>query len=69
MWFFYYASFIVTYPIGAILDKILGEEAGNTLSKNQMKRMFEQYEKQSLIKPQERKILSAVLELKTKTIG
>ena len=69
MYFFYYITFIVTYPIAAILDKILGEEAGHTLSKNQMKRMFEQYERQALIKPQERKILSAVLELKTKTIG
>jgi len=45
MYFFYYLTFIVTYPIGAILDKILGEEAGHTLSKNQMKRMLEQYEK------------------------
>ena len=24
----YYALFIATYPIGAILDKVLGEEAG-----------------------------------------
>lgn len=41
MWFFYYATFIVAYPIGAILDKILGDEMGNVLNKNQMKRMFE----------------------------
>ncbi|CDW77164.1 ancient conserved domain protein 2 [Stylonychia lemnae] len=67
--FFYYATFLFCYPIGAILDKILGEEAGNVLSKNQMKRMFEQYEKSQLLKPQERKILSAVLELKSKVIG
>ncbi|CDW87629.1 metal transporter cnnm2 [Stylonychia lemnae] len=68
-YFFYYVTFLFAYPIGAILDKILGEEAGNVLSKNQMKRMFEQYEKSQLLKPQERKILSAVLELKTKGIG
>ncbi|CDW71668.1 ancient conserved domain protein 2 [Stylonychia lemnae] len=67
--FFYYATFLFCYPIGAILDKILGEEAGNVLSKHQMKRMFEQYEKSKLLKPQERKILSAVLELKSKVIG
>lgn len=41
----FYATFIITYPIGAILDKILGEEAGQVLTKHQMKRLFEQYEK------------------------
>jgi len=40
-----FSTIIVAYPLSAILDKILGEEAGNVLSKNQMKRMFEQYEK------------------------
>lgn len=28
VYFIYYALFIATYPIGAILDKVLGEEAG-----------------------------------------
>jgi len=51
IYFFYYVTFIIAYPIGAILDKVLGEEVGNVLSKNQMKRMFEQYEKSSLLKP------------------
>ena len=39
------------------------------LSKHQMKRLFEQYEKSELLKPQERKILSAALELKNKIVG
>jgi metal transporter CNNM len=34
-----------------------------------MKRMFEQYEKQKLLKPSERKMLSAALEIKTKKVG
>jgi len=38
-------TIIIAYPIGAILDKVLGEEVGNILSKNQMKRLFEKYEK------------------------
>jgi CBS domain containing-hemolysin-like protein len=34
-----------------------------------MKKLFEQYEKDKMLNPAERKILSAALELKTKSIG
>jgi CBS domain containing-hemolysin-like protein len=34
-----------------------------------MKKLFEQHEKDKLLNPGERKMLSAALELKTKTIG
>ncbi len=47
------------------MDKCLGEMSGVYLTKNQMKRLFFQYEKQKLLKPSERKMLSAALELKT----
>jgi metal transporter CNNM len=45
------------------LDKCLGEEVGNILSKNKMKRMFEMYEKDKILTSSERKILSAALEM------
>ena len=34
-----------------------------------MKKLFEQYEREKMLNPGERKMLSAALELKTKTIG
>jgi CBS domain containing-hemolysin-like protein len=69
MYFFFFVCFIICYPIAAILDKIFGEDEGNFLSKSRMKKMFEHYEKQNLLRPSERKILSAALELKTKSVG
>ena len=59
----------MTYPLAAILDKVLGEEVGTLLSKSRMKKLFEHYEKAKLLKPSERKILSAALELKERTVG
>lgn len=44
LYFFYYALFVASFPIAAILDKVLGEEDGTYLSKARMKRLFEQYE-------------------------
>lgn len=69
MYVFFYSLFIVTYPLAAILDKVLGEEVGTFLSKSRMKKLFEHYEKQQLLKPFERKMLSAALELKEKTVS
>jgi CBS domain containing-hemolysin-like protein len=34
-----------------------------------MKKLFQQYEKDKMLQPGERKMLSAALELKTKIIG
>ncbi len=65
----YYLLFLVTFPVSAVIGKVLGEDAGTYLNKSQMKKLFEQYEKDKMLKPGERKILSAALELKTKTIG
>jgi metal transporter CNNM len=44
-----FVTFPISYPISAILDKALGEEVGNLLSKNQMKRMFEMLETEKVI--------------------
>jgi CBS domain containing-hemolysin-like protein len=49
------------------LDKILGAEEGNQYNKQKMKRLFEMYEKEKLLDPSERKILSAALEFQEKT--
>lgn len=57
----------MSYPISAILDKCLGDDVGNLLSKNQMKRMFEMLEADNVIKSSERKIINAALELQEKT--
>jgi metal transporter CNNM len=34
IYFFMFVTFPISYPISAILDKALGEEVGNLLSKN-----------------------------------
>lgn len=56
-------TFVIAFPIAAILDKVLGHDGGNFLSKNKMKRMFEMYEKEKLLTPSERKIMSTALEM------
>ncbi len=61
--------YIITFPLAAIIDKILGEDGRTFLSKSQMKKMFSQYEKDKTLNPAERKMMSAALELKTKCIG
>lgn len=63
IYFFMFVTFPISFPISAILDKALGEEVGNVLSKGQMKRMFEMLEKENVIRSSERKIISAALEL------
>ena len=69
MWFVYLSlaiTFVISFPISAILDKVLGEEAGGLLTKNKLKRLFEMYEREKLLHPNERKLLSAALELRDK---
>jgi metal transporter CNNM len=34
VWFFVFLTFPISFPISAILDKVLGEEVGNILSKS-----------------------------------
>lgn len=41
LYFFFYILYIATYPIAAIIDKVLGDEEGNFLSKSRMKKLFE----------------------------
>ncbi|CDW89146.1 UNKNOWN [Stylonychia lemnae] len=67
LWIFVILLFPIAFPISAILDKILGQEDGEQYNKSKMKRLFEMYEKEKLLDPSERKILSAALELQEKT--
>jgi len=46
LYIFMALTFVISFPFAAILDKCLGEEVGNVLSKSKMKRMFEIYEKE-----------------------
>jgi hypothetical protein len=54
-YFFTASTFLFAYPVAAILDKVLGEEKGHVLSKSRMKKLFEMYEKENLLKPTESK--------------
>ena len=62
-----FVTFPISFPISAILDKVLGEEVGNILSRNQMKRMFDMLEIENVIQGSEKKIIQAALELQEKT--
>lgn len=63
LYIFLALTFVLAFPIAAILDKVLGEEEGNIMTKSNMKRLFEMYEREKWLNPSERKILSAALEL------
>ena len=39
MYIFMALTFVVSWPLAAILDKVLGEEVAETLSKSQFERM------------------------------
>lgn len=66
VYFFMILTYVIAKPIAMVLDCILGEELGNILSKNQMKKLFEMYEKDKLLDPDERKLLIAALEMQDK---
>ena len=40
LWMTIVVTFIFAYPISAILDKVLGEEAGMIMTKGKMKKFF-----------------------------
>lgn len=58
--------YVIAKPIAIMLDFLLGEELGNIFTKNQMKKLFEMYEKDKLLHPDERKLLIAALEIQDK---
>ena len=56
-------TFIVSFPIAAILDKILGEEIGDVMSKSTLKKIFADKEMDAVLDPEEKRILLATLDL------
>jgi metal transporter CNNM len=40
LYFFCFVTFPISFPLSAILDKMLGEDVGNVYNKNKMKKMF-----------------------------
>mmetsp|Transcript_22338 Transcript_22338/g.34588 ORF Transcript_22338/g.34588 Transcript_22338/m.34588 type:complete len:156 (+) Transcript_22338:309-776(+) len=66
IYIFMVLTFPVSFPLSAILDKVLGEEVANTLTKGQMKNMFDIYEQGGFIERSEKLIIQAALELQEK---
>lgn len=69
MWFYFIITSPVSFLIGGILLKVLGDGGGTLLKKSEMKKLFEHQESQKILKASERKILIAALELKNRTIA
>ena len=70
-WFVYLFMLVtlpVAYPISAILDKVLGEEVGNTISRTMLGNFFKQLEEEGVFKKEERKIMQAALDLEHKSV-
>ena len=57
LWITIVVTFVFAFPIAAILDKVLGEEVGNIMTKTKMKKFFESQLKSKMIEDQEGKIL------------
>ena len=69
LWLTIAVTFVISYPIAAILDKTLGEEVGVVMTKQKMKKFFEIQEELKMIEDEEGRILRATLELSNKTIS
>jgi metal transporter CNNM len=59
-------TFVISFPLSAILDKALGQEVGNFYSKNRMKRLFQSYEKEKHLDPSTSKWLANALDFREK---
>ena len=69
LWIFLAITFIIAYPIAAILDKVLGEEVGTVMTKTKMKKFFAIQQDMKMIEDQEGRILRATLDLSTRPIS
>lgn len=70
-WFVYFFMLVtlpISYPISAILDKVLGAEVGNTISRTMLGNFFKQMEEEGIFKKEERKIMQAALDLEHKAV-
>ena len=49
LWILIIVTFPITFPLSAIIDKMLGEDSGSKYSMSKFKRLFEMYEKEKLL--------------------
>ena len=68
VWITMVLTFVVAFPISAILDKILGEEISSPMTKSKMKKFFSIQQEMKMIEDQEGRILKATLDLSTRSI-
>ena len=69
MWFYIVVVSPIAYPFGKVLKMILGEDTGNVMSKSHMKKLFESYSRQNILRSSESKILIAALDLKNRSVA
>ncbi|ODN00197.1 Metal transporter CNNM4 [Orchesella cincta] len=66
--FFMLVSFPLAYPVGKLLDKILGEEIGAVYTRDRLKELLKVTRDQHGLETEEMGIISGALEMKTKTV-
>lgn len=69
LWVTIVVTFIFSYPIAAILDKVLGEEVGTVLTKSKMKKFFEIQKDNKILDDREKIILQNTMELKDRPVS
>jgi hypothetical protein len=63
-----YLTFVVSYPLGQILDLILGKEMGRTYNRDKLKELMRQVKERKQIEEKEFKFISGALDFKNKTV-
>ena len=69
-WFVYFFMFVtspISYPISAVLDKVLGDEVGAVLSRGMLTNFLEQQMQGGVLRRGERQMMQAALDLEKKT--
>ena len=69
LWITITITFIIAYPIAAILNNVLGEEVGTVMTKSKMRKFFDIQEELNMIEDAEGKILKATLSLSQKQVS
>ncbi|CAL8100822.1 unnamed protein product [Orchesella dallaii] len=66
--FFMFVTFPLAYPIGKLLDSILGEEIGAVYTRDRLKELLKVTRDQHGLEREEMGIISGALEMKSKTV-
>lgn len=69
LWVTIVVTFIFSFPIAAILDKVLGEEVGTIMTKSKMKKFFEIQRDNKMLDDRENIILQNTMELKDRPVS